>query len=383
MPTQTWSDGAPPGSRGIPMVVGITKDEGVDYLDNIGDHVDTDAEVARRLHGCRFLPDLPDADVHQLIKTYRDLMPPETTRRQLLVAMVTDLFHWHSVVKQAEIKVASDSAPVFCYEFSWRTPCFGDSWAIHSVELPFIFGNLTYGTAWDGEDNDAIRAKDDPAGDRFRLSREIMSAWASFAHHGDPSVSGLPWPAYDLASRHTMVFGRKSSTPRPDHTGTRRRIIERFPLADDRASVHLTHFGVFEAESDGTSLTSVRPWTSDPDPRSIIHNVASSQHHPTRVMRPAIRCGWLTSGPGAPGRGDEPFVEVSWDEALRLLAGNSNRCIATSGRPACSAVLMAGPAPVVFTTGKASFTASSTLLGATSEAWAITATALPAYCFHT
>jgi biotin/methionine sulfoxide reductase len=94
---------------------------------------------------------------------------------------------------------------------------------------------------------------------------------------------------------------------------------------------HLTHFGVLEAESDGKSLRDVTGWEGDPDPRQIIHNVASSQHHPARVNRPAIRQGWLTRGPGGVGRGDEPFVEVSWDEALDLLSAELQRVYATHG----------------------------------------------------
>ncbi|WP_425838422.1 molybdopterin-dependent oxidoreductase [Streptomyces fractus] len=89
---------------------------------------------------------------------------------------------------------------------------------------------------------------------------------------------------------------------------------------------HLTHWGAFEAESDGRSLTSVRAWTGDPDPRDLIHNVSTAQHHPTRVLRPAVRQGWLEHGPGnGAGRGTEPFVEVSWDRALDLVSGELDR----------------------------------------------------------
>lgn len=94
---------------------------------------------------------------------------------------------------------------------------------------------------------------------------------------------------------------------------------------------HLTHFGVLEARSDGKSLTDVTGWTSDPDPSDIIHNVASSQHHPTRILRPAVRQGWLERGPGGHGRGDEPFVEVDWDEALDLLSAELERVYGTYG----------------------------------------------------
>ena len=94
---------------------------------------------------------------------------------------------------------------------------------------------------------------------------------------------------------------------------------------------HLTHFGVLEADTDGSSLRSVTGWDTDPDPRRIVQNVASSQHHPARLLRPAIRQGWLEHGPGGTGRGDEPFVEVSWDEALDLLSTELRRVYNTRG----------------------------------------------------
>ena len=42
-----------------------------------------------------------------------------------------------------------------------------------------------------------------------------------------------------------------------------------------------------------------------------------------RVRRPAVRKSWLEHGPGAfpERRGAEPFVEIPWDEALDLVAG--------------------------------------------------------------
>ena len=46
-----------------------------------------------------------------------------------------------------------------------------------------------------------------------------------------------------------------------------------------------------------------------------------------RVRRPAVRKSWLEKGPGAAPekRGQEPFVEVEWDEALDLVAEELKR----------------------------------------------------------
>lgn len=95
---------------------------------------------------------------------------------------------------------------------------------------------------------------------------------------------------------------------------------------------HLTHWGAFEAESDGKSLRSVRPWSGDKDPRDILDNVASAQHHPTRVLRPAVRQGWLEGRPGnGSKRGTEPFVEVTWERAIELVSAELARVYSEYG----------------------------------------------------
>ncbi|MFI5537055.1 molybdopterin-dependent oxidoreductase [Nocardia sp. NPDC051900] len=90
-------------------------------------------------------------------------------------------------------------------------------------------------------------------------------------------------------------------------------------------TTHLTHWGAFEADSDGERLTEVRPWRGDPEPMPLIGNVASAQHHPTRIDRPYVRRGWLENGPGPGPRGSEAFVPVPWERALDLLAGELGR----------------------------------------------------------
>jgi biotin/methionine sulfoxide reductase len=96
-------------------------------------------------------------------------------------------------------------------------------------------------------------------------------------------------------------------------------------------TMHVAHWGTFEAETDGESLTQVKPWPGDPEPSGIIDNVASAQHHPTRIGRPHVRRGWLEHGPGAPGRGSDDYVAVSWERAGELLAGELRRVYAEHG----------------------------------------------------
>jgi biotin/methionine sulfoxide reductase len=88
------------------------------------------------------------------------------------------------------------------------------------------------------------------------------------------------------------------------------------------------HWGVYEVEYDAAgNATKLHPFSKDPDPSPIGLHMLSDEVSRLRVLRPSIRKSWLEKGPGANPelRGQEPFVEVPWDEALDLLAGELKR----------------------------------------------------------
>lgn len=62
--------------------------------------------------------------------------------------------------------------------------------------------------------------------------------------------------------------------------------------------LHITHWGAFEADTDGTTLSAVQPYAADPDSHRIIENITTAQQHPARIDRPYAREGWLDGGPG-------------------------------------------------------------------------------------
>ena len=91
------------------------------------------------------------------------------------------------------------------------------------------------------------------------------------------------------------------------------------------------HWGVYEVEREegphGSRITGLRPFAHDPDPSPIGASVPAAVTGPTRVRRPAVRRSVLEQGPGAAPerRGIDPFVEVPWDTALDLVAGEIAR----------------------------------------------------------
>lgn len=83
------------------------------------------------------------------------------------------------------------------------------------------------------------------------------------------------------------------------------------------------HWGVYEVEyDDAGQAVRLHPFSKDPDPSPIGLHMLSDEVARLRVRRPAVRRSWLEHGPGShpERRGQEPFVEVSWDEALGLVS---------------------------------------------------------------
>ncbi|GAA4217102.1 biotin/methionine sulfoxide reductase [Sagittula marina] len=78
-----------------------------------------------------------------------------------------------------------------------------------------------------------------------------------------------------------------------------------------------SHWGSYQFEPGGPLM----PLASDPDPSRIGRGWASaSQDRQSRILRPAIRQGWLDGDKGRNRCGDS-YVEVSWERAISLAAG--------------------------------------------------------------
>jgi biotin/methionine sulfoxide reductase len=87
-----------------------------------------------------------------------------------------------------------------------------------------------------------------------------------------------------------------------------------------------SHWGAFLAEVEDGKVVGVRPFEQDPDPSDLIEAIPAAVHSPTRIAQPMVREGWLKRrGQSGAGRGREPFVPVSWERALDLVAGELER----------------------------------------------------------
>ncbi|MBL8642594.1 MAG: molybdopterin-dependent oxidoreductase, partial [Rhodospirillaceae bacterium] len=94
------------------------------------------------------------------------------------------------------------------------------------------------------------------------------------------------------------------------------------PVSDDVLIPTVLHWGRYTARVRNGRVVGMTPEPRDPNPSPIGQSVVDATHSPARVMQPMVRKGYLTHGPrkGNNPRGAEPFVPVSWDEALDLVA---------------------------------------------------------------
>ncbi len=100
----------------------------------------------------------------------------------------------------------------------------------------------------------------------------------------------------------------------------------------DGSKITAHHWGLGSAEVKNGRLTHVGPHPGDPDPSPINGNIASSLNGSARVLRPAVRKGWL-EGTDMP-RGQDTFVEMSWDAVNDLIVRELIRVRETHGNEA-------------------------------------------------
>jgi len=97
-----------------------------------------------------------------------------------------------------------------------------------------------------------------------------------------------------------------------------------------------THWGVYDIAVDNDAITGVTPFAHDPDPSLIGQGLLGTVQGPLRIKYPAVRKSYLEGGPGAQRhqRGLDPFVNVSWNVALDLVAAELKRVVADFGNNA-------------------------------------------------
>jgi para-nitrobenzyl esterase len=131
---------------------------------------------------------------------------PGATPGDLLAALLTDRFFRRPALAIAEARIGGP-APTYVYEFAWPSPADGLG-ACHTLDVPFVFGNLSADGAA------AVLGSDPPR----RLAAEMHAAWIAFARAGDPG-----WRPFDR-TYPIRVFRADGGTVETDPRGDERRI---------------------------------------------------------------------------------------------------------------------------------------------------------------
>ena len=89
------------------------------------------------------------------------------------------------------------------------------------------------------------------------------------------------------------------------------------------------HWGIYEVEKSSSGHPVLRGLPTDPDPSPIgLSMLEAANDESVRVKRPSIRAGWLNErkrGSSKSMRGIDPFVEVSWEDAIDLVTEELTR----------------------------------------------------------
>jgi para-nitrobenzyl esterase len=119
---------------------------------------------------------------------------PEASDDEVANLLATDWRFRIPSIRFAETQLAAGQRDVYMYLFGWKSAVMAEVGALHSIDIPFWFGNTHKVPVTAGDPSSAA------------LERQVTDALVSFAGTGKP---GAGWPAYEPSRRATMVFERE------------------------------------------------------------------------------------------------------------------------------------------------------------------------------
>ena len=169
-------------SDNVPILIGTTFNElqRLQYTQPM-----TQEEARTQL--TRTFGDETDAYIQAFAEAYPDHTPQD------LVSI--DWLFRPKTILTADAIAESRTAKTYMYMFTWRSP--QNKGSVHGAELKFCFNRLHH------NHSDLPH----PTADDLRLADLMSSAWAQFAHTGNPNIKGLPkWKPYTAQNGELMIF---------------------------------------------------------------------------------------------------------------------------------------------------------------------------------
>ncbi|MFI7037757.1 carboxylesterase/lipase family protein [Microbispora rosea] len=184
-------------AKGIDIIAGSNRDEMryFEQFDPAMRHMtqnDYDAFFPRQLDGQR----------RRMVAAYQ-AGRPGASEGDVALAMLTDQGLRVPATRLAEAQ--SKWARTYVYQFDWAPQDKDSLGAVHTAELPFVFGTLRFTGIPGGQQALATdRAR------MTRLSQQMVATWTSFARTGDPNARHTgdrpAWPRYTSTKRTTMIW---------------------------------------------------------------------------------------------------------------------------------------------------------------------------------
>jgi para-nitrobenzyl esterase len=199
---------ANPLNANVPLLIGSVRTEGTafDLADTAVFKLDEEGLLAKAKSV------FSDKTGEAAVKLYRKLMP-EASPSDLYFEMSSDRGRRASI-QIADLKTAQGVSPAYLYELTWSTPVYdGILRTPHSLDLPMIF-NLADDPVWAPYTGGVPQS--------LVVAKAMSNAWVAFARTGVPGTNSLPWPAYTLEKRQTMVFDEKSTAKNDPFRETRK-----------------------------------------------------------------------------------------------------------------------------------------------------------------
>lgn len=199
---RSFQDVGPDISRDVPVLIGNVSEEGTGYGRN-----PSEAEWRKQLGDA-----MGAEKANRLVDAMKKAHPEKSIRT--LSYGVQGLSQRNNVQRMVRLKHAQQAAPAYQYLFQWQSPQLdGVAGAWHTAELAFCF------------DNTDLCAQATGGGAEPRaIGRKMATAWANFAHTGNPSQPGLTWTPSDPDRCQTMVFDAQCRMV-DDPEGAVRRIL--------------------------------------------------------------------------------------------------------------------------------------------------------------
>ncbi len=202
LPRNPFDPDAPAISAGVPMILANTHDETVtSAAGRTGVLTWEQAPEALKNSVGQYLGSYTPEEI---IRRYREIYP-ERDAAHVVVAAAVAFRAWPGQVIEADRRAAdARSQPhTWVYRMDWQVP-FAGHWAIHTIDLPFVFDNVALAPGMCGASEEEQAAAQP-------LAKRMSEMLIAFAKTGDPNCKDVPhWPSYDLKDRNTMIFDNET-----------------------------------------------------------------------------------------------------------------------------------------------------------------------------